>query len=202
MKLHGHRMATNPRRIGIYLAEKGLKIEQVEVDTAAGAHKRPEFLAMNPAGQIPVLELDDGTYLPESAAIVEYLEELYPDPPMIGVTPGTRAKARALERIGNDLIVRAGLMLMHSHVHFAGRVEQKPAVADAVRPLVNELLATLEQHIGDKPFLTGERPSIADCTLFALFQTCRIRLNLPFGAEYSRLDAWYTRFAKRPSAAY
>ncbi len=85
MKLHSNKMGTNPRRVGVYLAEKGLQIELIEVDTTAREHKRPEFLAY-PRYVIPVLELDDGGALPESAVIVEYLEELNPEPPMIGVT--------------------------------------------------------------------------------------------------------------------
>src|SRR5262249_12632091 len=95
----------NPRRVTIYLAEKGIDVERVAVNAAAGEHKQPAFLAKNPAGRLPVLELDDGRTITESAAIVEYLEELHPNTPMIGTDPATRAQVRALERIGNDLIV-------------------------------------------------------------------------------------------------
>jgi glutathione S-transferase len=202
MKLLSDRMGTNPRRVILYLREKGLQIERVDVDTAAGEHKQPAFLARNPAGQIPVLQLDDGSYLSESAAIVEYLEELHPEPAMIGTTPASRARVRALERIGTDLICRTGILLFHSHPHFASRCVQQPAVAEAVRPLVSSLLVTLERHIGMRSFLAGEQPTIADCTVFSLFQTCRHRLKLDFGAEYPQLNAWYGRFVQRPSAAY
>lgn len=202
MKLHSNKMGTNPRRVGVYLAEKGLQIELIEVDTTAREHKRPEFLAMNPAGTIPVLELDDGGALPESAAIVEYLEELNPEPPMIGVTPAERAKVRALERIASELVERTSLMLQHSHAYFADRVKQNPAVAEVMRAAVEQHLTTLEQHIGENAFLTGNRPTIADCTLFALFQSCRQRLKIDFATDRPRLSAWYDRFAQRPSAAY
>jgi glutathione S-transferase len=202
MKLLCDRMGTNPRRVIIYLKEKGLRIEQVLIDTAAGEHKQAAFLARNPAGKIPVLELDDGSYLSESAAIVEYLEELHPQPPMIGVTSAQRGRVRALERIGTDLIARTAIMVYHGHPHFAGRVAQQPVVAEALRPMVDELLATLEHHIDTQPFLAGAQPTIADCSVFALFQTCRHRLKLPFGGEYPRLDAWYARFLQRPSASY
>ena len=202
MRLFSNRMGTNPRRVIIYLKEKGLNIELVNVDTAAGEHKQAAFLGRNPAGKIPVLELDDGSYLSESAAIVEYLEELFPAPPMIGATPAERGRARALERIATDLIARTAIMVYHGHPHFAGRVTQQPVVAEAIRPMVNELLATLEQHLGTRTFLAGEQPTIADCSVFALFQTCRHRLQLAFGSEYPRLDAWYARFVQRPSAEY
>lgn len=202
MKLYQTRMGTNPRRVIIYMAEKGIDLPRVEISFDAKEHKSPAFLAMNPAGRVPVLELDNGQFITESAAIVEYLEELYPDPPMIGVDPAERAKVRALERIGNDLAVRTQLWLRHSNPNFASRVDQQPAVVAASRPMVDELLHALEQHIGESPFLAGDKVTIADCTLFALFQTCRVRVSEPYGVEYPRLNAWYERFASRPSAAY
>jgi glutathione S-transferase len=202
VKLYGDLRGTNPRRVDLYLAEKGLRIERVQINSAASEQRQPDFLAKNPAGKIPVLEMDDGGFLPESAAIVEYLEERFPEPPMIGVTPEARAKVRSLERIGADLIGRAGIWLQHSHPHFAGRYRQDPVFGEVLGPTVDEVLEVLETHLGDKPFLAGDTLTIADCTLFALFQTCRVRLGFPFGAAYPGLDAWYARFAARPSAAY
>ena len=202
MKLHQMRRATNPRRVIIYLAEKGIDVPRVEVDGAAREHKTAAFLAMNPAGKVPVLELDDGRAISESAAIVEFLEELHPAPSMIGANPVQRARVRAVERIASDLIARTQIWLMHSNAHFAARVKQEPAVAAAVKPLVDDLLDLLEAHIGDEPFVAGHRVTIADCTLFALFQTCRELIGVPLGAGRPRLDAWYARFAERPSAAY
>jgi len=202
MKFYQAAHGANPRRVIIYMNEKGIDIPRVEIDAASRGHKSPEFLALNPAGKLPILVVDDGRVISESAAIVEYLEELYPDPPMIGTDPVKRAQVRALERIGNDLIVRAQVWLMHSVEYFADRVVQQPVVAAVMFPLVEELLKTLEAHIGAGSFLAGETPTIADCTLFALFQTCRVRLSIPLGANYPRLDAWYARFAERPSARY
>jgi len=202
MKLHQSRQGTNPRRVSIYLAEKGIDVQRIEIDTVAREQKQPAFLAMNPAGKIPVLELDDGRALSESAAIVEYLEEIHPEPPMIGTDPVRRAKVRALERISADLLARSQIWLMHFCSHFAARVDQKPEVAAVMKPGIDELLNELEAHIGDAPFLAGEHVTIADCTLFALFQTCRVRLGVPIGADQPRLNAWYARFAERPSAAY
>jgi len=109
---------------------------------------------------------------------------------------------RALERISADLIARSGIWMMHFCSYFARRIDQKPEVASAMKPLVDELLNELEAHIGDSPFLAGEHVTIADCTLFALFQACRARLGVPIGADQPRLDAWYARFTERPSAAY
>lgn len=202
MRLHQFARGTNPRRVIIYLREKGIELERVDVPMSGETLRTPEFLAMNPAGRIPVLELDDGRTITESAAIVEFLEELHPDPPMIGTDPVERAQVRALERIANDLIVRSHMWLLHSAPYFAAKAVQRPEVAIAARPLAEQLLAALDAHVGDQAFLAGDRPTIADCALFALFQSCRERLGLPYAREYARLDGWYNRFAARPSAAY
>lgn len=202
MKLYANINASNCRRVIIYLAMKGLKLELVDVDLAAGQNKTPEFLAKNPAGLIPVLELDDGSTLPESSVIVEYLEERYPERPMMGRTPEARAKVRALERIASDLSVLTPVLFQHSHPRFAGRLKQYSEVAEAMRPLVDKQLGVLERHLGSKPFLAGDLPTTADITLFTLFQFCRERLDAPFGKEHPGLDAWYERFSRLPGAAY
>ncbi|MHC4053303.1 glutathione S-transferase family protein [Bradyrhizobium sp. 25ACV] len=202
MKLHGNRVGSNCRRVTIYLAEKGLELELVEVDLASGEHKSAAFRAKNPAGLIPVLELDDGTFLPESSAIVEYLEDKFPAPTMIGGTPEMRGNVRALERIASDLAIVSGVMLKHSSPAFAKNVDQVPAVAEAVQGIVAQQLSFLEAHLGDKPFLAGERPTIADITLFSFTQAFRVRMNTILTEGYPRLTAWYERFEKRPSAVY
>jgi glutathione S-transferase len=202
MKLYGNTLGSNCRRVTIYLAEKGLNIELVEVDVASGAHKTAEFLAKNPAGLIPVLQLDDGSYLPESSAIVEYLEDIHPQPSMIGATPQMRGKVRALERIASDLAIVAGTMLQHSHPRFASHIKQVPAVAEAMRANVSQQLAVLEKHLGEQQFLATDRPTIADVTLFSFAQAFRVRMNTDLTEGYPHLSAWYERFEKRPSAAF
>jgi len=202
MRLHGNTTGSNCRRVTIYLAEKGVTLELVEVDVASGEHKTPAFRARNPAGLIPVLELDDGSHIPESSAIVEYLEEIYPEPSMTGDTPEMRGKVRAVERIASDLAIVAGVMLQHSHPRFASQFKQVPAVAEVMRANASAQLAVLEKHIGEKPFLVAERPTIADFTLFSFTQAFRVRMNTVLTEGYPLLSAWYERFEKRPSAAF
>lgn len=202
MKLYGNTTASNCRRVTIYLAEKGLQVELVEVDVAAGEHKSAQFLTRNPAGLIPVLELDDGSHIPESSAIVEYLEDIHPEPSMRGDTAETRGKVRAVERIASDLAIIAGTMLQHSHPRFAGQIKQVPAVAEVMRANVSRQLAVLERHIGEKPFLVTDRPTIADVTLFSFAQAFRLRMDTVLTEGYPHLSAWYERFEKRPSAAF
>ena len=97
MKLYTFPLAPNPTKVRVYLKEKGLDIPEQTVDLLAGEQQQPAFQAINPLGGVPVLELDDGTRLCESLAIIEYLEELHPEPPMIGTDPLERARVRALE---------------------------------------------------------------------------------------------------------
>jgi glutathione S-transferase len=202
MKLYGNATGANCRRVAVYLVEKGLTLDTENMDLSSGVLKTPAFLAMNPAGMVPVLELDDGSYLPESSAILEYLEELHPTPAMIGDTPAQRGRVRAIERVASDLGVLTIATYMHSHPMFAARLTQVPAVAEASQVMVDQHLKVLEAYIGDNAFLAGDSPTTADCTLFPLFQTCRVRLKAPFGMDQPKLSAWYERFEKRPSAAY
>ena len=200
MKLLDIADATNPRRVTIYLVEKGIAIDRVQVDVTSGENRAPAYLALNPAGTLPVLVLDDGRSLVESAAIVEYLEELYPDPPMIGTDAVSRGRVRALERIAADLISRTALYLQHSHAFFSAKLTQQPAVATALLPAIAAHLKLLDEHLGDDPYLASSTPTIADCTLFALTDSCSRRFQFPILKDWPRLDAWHRRFATRPSA--
>ena len=203
MLLYQFRKGTNPRRVIIYLAEKGIDVPRYELDYANGEHRGAAYLAINPAGRAPTLVTDTGQAITESAAIVEYLEERHPEKPMIGADPLTRARVRSLERLGNDLIARGQLWLWNRTDAFPAK-EPAPSreMADRLHRHIVELLDVLEQEIGQNAFLAGAEPTIADCTTFTIFQTARERFDLPFGNDHPRLDAWYRRFRARPSADY
>jgi glutathione S-transferase len=124
MKLYDFVGAPNPKRVRVYLAEKGLKVPTEQVNILSGDNRKPEFLAKNPMGGLPVLELDDGTHLPESLAIMEYFEDLNPTPPMIGTTPAERARVRSLERIA-ELSILDGIVGKGPFVAGA-----RPSIAD------------------------------------------------------------------------
>ncbi|EJN09839.1 glutathione S-transferase family protein [Herbaspirillum sp. YR522] len=203
MLLYQFRKGTNPRRVIIYLAEKGIDIPRYELDYENGEHRSPRYLALNPAGRAPSLVTDSGIAITESAAIVEYLEELHPERPMIGTDPATRARVRSLERLGNDLVARGQLWLWNRTGAFpAKEASPSPEATDRLSRYVTELLDVLESEIGENDFLAGSLPTIADCTTFTIFQTARERFDLPFGHQHARLDAWYDRFRRRPSAEY
>lgn len=203
MLLYQFRKGTNPRRVIIYLAEKGIDLPRYELDYTGGEHRSPVYLGINPSGRAPALVTDDGLAITDSAAIVEYLEELYPDTPMIGTDPSSRARVRALERLGGELVARGQLWLWNQTNAFPAK-EPSPSkeTADRTHRYVTELLDVLEAEIGRNDFLAGDAPTIADCTAFTIFQTARERFDLPFGNGHLRLDAWYGRFRSRPSADY
>ncbi|KAB2790307.1 glutathione S-transferase family protein [Brucella anthropi] len=203
MLLYQFRKGTNPRRVIIYMSEKGIDVPRYEVDYQNLEHRSPEYLAINPAGRAPTLVTDDGVAITDSAAIVEYLEELYPEHPMIGIDAVTRARVRSLERLATDLVGRGQLWLWNRTDAFLGK-EPAPSrdAADRIFRYVDEILIALEKEIGDNPFLAGEQPTIADCTAFPIFQTARERYDLPFGNNHPRLESWYNRFRARPSGDY
>ena len=203
MLLYQFRKGTNPRRVIIYLAEKGIDVPRYELDYAGGEHRSGTYLAINPSGRAPTLLTDAGAAITDSAAIIEYLEEVYPLPPMIGTDPVSRARVRSLERLCSDLVARGQLWLWNVTDAFPAK-ESNPLQSEADRLCrhVVELLDVLEMEIGNSEFLAVSQPTIADFTAFPMFQTARERFNLKFGEDHPRLNAWYARFRARPSAEY
>src|SRR5881628_3685354 len=125
MKIYDFVGAPNPKKLRIYLAEKGINLPIEPVNIVTGENRTPEFLKRNPLGGLPVLELDDGSHLTESLAIIEYLEELHPEPPLIGRTPRERARVRELERIVELGVMNSvGTYFQNTHPFMAGRLKQ------------------------------------------------------------------------------
>ena len=201
MKLYDFVGAPNPKKVRVYLAEKGIQVPLESVNIIAGENRSPEFLAKNPAGGLPVLELDDGSHLTESLAIIELFEEQNPNPPMIGTTPVERARTRAIERICElGVLGRVAAIFQNTSPLFAGRIKQVPEAAEAARGILDGNLAILDAKIGKSPFVAGDRPSIADCTLFAALNFADFA-QVPIDAKYTNVHRWYEDFKKRPSAA-
>lgn len=201
MKLYTFALAPNPRRVHVYLAEKGIEMTLETVDIMSGQNRTPDFLAKNPLGGLPVLELDDGSHLTESLAIMQYLEELHPEKPMIGATPLERARTREVERIAEIGVLSAvGTIFQNTSPFFAGRVKQSAEAAETARMRLANNLTVLDHRIGDKPFVMGAAPTIADCTLFAAVKFGEFA-GAPLDRGFRNVARWYDAFAKRPSAA-
>jgi len=199
MKVYDFPYAPNPQKLRVYLAEKGLNIEKVTVNIIRGENRTPEFLSKNPMGSLPVLELDDGTCLTESLAIIEYFEDLYPDPNMIGETPLERARVRELERLAEmSILSRVARYFFHKSPYFASFNQVSEIAEYAIQGLPNAL-AIMDNSIGQNEFVAGSNPSIADCTLFAAFEHAK-RAKLELLESYNNLSRWYNSFITRPSA--
>lgn len=198
MKLYYFPYAPNPTKVRTYIAEKGIEIEQVLVNIRKDEQKSEAHLERNPTGTLPVLELDDGTFLTESLTIVEYLEELYPEPNMIGATPIERANVREAERqIEHELLLRV-IRIVHTTNSPLG-FPANPAIAENELNHLPDALIRVDKLIGDNPFVMGQNPTIVDCTLFsALFFAELCELNI--STEYKNLARWYDAFKQRPSA--
>jgi glutathione S-transferase len=201
MKVYDFAGAPNPKRLRVYLAEKGIQVPFEPVDLIAGETRSPAFLARNPLGGLPVLELDDGGYLTESLAIMEYFEELHPTPPMLGTTPLERARVRELERIAElGVLAPTAQIFQNTHPFMAGRLKQSPEAAENARARLANTLAVLDARIGAQPFVAGTRPSIADCTLLAALDFGAFA-GVPLDPTYRNVTRWYAAFKERPSAA-
>lgn len=204
MKLYVYSIAPNPTKVRLYVAEKRaggaqLDIDEISVDLRRGEHKSADHLARNPAGRVPVLELDDGDCIAESLPIIEYLEELVPQPPLFGTTPRQRARVRELERIADQGVLMAMGGIIHATRSPLGRAPN-PGLAAHLGDVLPQALQVLEQVLADgRPFLAGEQVSVADCTLAAALQFGRFGRIAP-GAEYPHLARWDAGYRARPAA--
>tara|TARA_A100001037_G_scaffold195603_1_gene175033 strand:- start:108 stop:740 length:633 start_codon:yes stop_codon:yes gene_type:complete len=204
MRLYMVPLAPNPTKVMLYIAEReqlGLQmgIEQIVVNTVKGRHKEPEHLARNPFGTVPALELDDGRYIVESLAIIQYLEDRFPDDALIAGTAEERGIARDIERV-IDLRL-AGPMGAYGHATNSplGRPAD-PERAASMLAAMQTPFDYLEQLLSDgRQLLTGERVSVADCTLQASLQFIRFVEADVFG-ERPLLRAWDERYRQRPAA--
>ena len=200
MKLYASRDAPSPLRVLLYVAEKNaerpvIALSEVPVDLSNGEQRQPEHLARNAFGKLPVLETDDGTILTESLAIIEYLEELHPAPPMLGTTPLERAQRRALDRVAElRVFFPLGRLV---HVSPQGRAPD-PSIAEHYRSHLPIGLSWLERQLSDeRPFLGGARPSVADCTLAAVLAFAA-RRGISVLDDYARLATWNEKYRERP----
>jgi len=182
--------APNPRKLRIYLAEKGLDLPVKQLDLRAGEQRTPEFLQKNPFAGVPILELDDGTVIAETLAIMEYLEELYPNPPLIGADPVTRALVRMWERR-----IEIGVYLPASRM-----VLSKGEVSEHARKTLVARLALVNDGIQGREWVAGHF-SIADIMLLIGLDTAHHGGQFTLDPAWTNVSRWYERMKARPSAS-
>lgn len=207
MKFFDCKTAPSPRRVRIFAAEKGLQLDTVQVDLGAGEQFSDDFRAINPDCAVPALQLDDGTVITEVTAICQYLDELQPDPPLMGET----AEQRALVTMWNSKAEQQGLwacaeVLRNSVPGLKGRAlpgpddfEQIPELAARGRQRIALFQAKLDRRLADEEFVAGADYSIADITALVAMDFAE-RLKLPIPDEHSNLRRWYSLVSQRPSA--
>ena len=205
MKLYDYRRAPNPRRVRIFAAEKKLEIPLVEIDIVAQAHRAPEFLAKNPAGTLPALELDDGEVIAESVAICRYLEALYPEPALFGTEPRDVARVEMWHRrVEQQVMLPIQHAVRNTHRVFAGRGDgpdgaQLGDLAESGRRRAAEGCAWLDRELATRRFVAGDAFSVADIALLVTLDFARVA-ELRLREARPNLDRWYEEVAARPSA--
>jgi len=201
MKLYDGGRAPNPRRVKIYLAEKGLTVPMEQVDLGQMAHKSEAFTAINPVQQVPALELDDGTILCESIAICRYFEALHPEPPLFGQGAKEQAVVEMWQRrVEMNLFLRVAHVFRNSHPAMKQmEVPQVPDWAEANKPRVMDFLTLLDRELKDRRFVAGDRYTVADITgLVGVDFMKPAKLAVP--DTLTNLKRWYAEVSARPSA--
>ncbi len=202
MKLYFLSGAPSPDRVRLYIAEKNSLSRIIDIDEVSlngGSQKEAAHIARNRLAKVPVLEVGDNEFIHESLAIIEYLEELFPESPMIGATPIERAKTRATERVA-EMRVFYPLSRYVQAVAMQPSRFPDPAIADHFKGQFPIGLHYLNQQVeAQGPFLMGAQVSIADCTLAAILEFARVHDVLVLD-EYDGLAAWFDRFRWRSSA--
>jgi len=207
MKLYDCTTAPSPRRVRIFLAEKGISVSMVQVDLRKGEQFSPEFRAINPECTVPVLELDNGTRVADILAICRYFEELYPEPRLMGRTAEQKAVIEAWQRrLERDGFYAAMEAFRNSTPGLKGRAlpgsesyEQIPALAERGRMRIQYFFAWLDVRLSDNEFVCGPHFTIADITGMVTVDFCGwAKLKAP--EHFGHLHRWHATVSARPSA--
>jgi glutathione S-transferase len=191
----------NPRVVRMFMAEKGIEIPREDVDLLKGDNRREPYLQKNSAGQMPALEQDSGHCVTEITAICEYLEDIHPNPPLIGANPEQKAEARKWTRridlnicepMANGFRFSQGLPL------FKDRILTVPEAADGLKRMAQDRLKWLNGEMAGKDFVCGKRFTLADIMLY-VFLDFGNTVGQPLNPEFANINAWFKRVAERPS---
>ena len=209
LKLYDCSTAPSPRRARMFLAEKALEWETVEIDLRTGEQLGDAFRAINPAATVPVLETEDGTRIMENIGIAAYLDAAFPEPPLLGTTPSERAAVLSM----NAKAEMGGLMaiaevLRNSSPHMKGRalpgpndLEQIPALAERGRKRLGWFFDRMETHMAGRDFAATDRFTLADITLVVTYDFSRWIKAQPDTSTHPELARYMDAMRARPSYA-
>jgi glutathione S-transferase len=193
----------NPRVVRMFMAERGFEVPKTTIDLRGGENRQPAYMAKNPAGQMPCLELDDGSVLAEITAICEYIDEITPGPSLIGSTPKERAETRMwtrridlgiVEPLANGFRFAEGIKL------FENRIRCIPEAAPGLKATAQDRIGWLDGQMQGKTYICGDRFSLADIFLFC-FLDFASGVGQPINPEHRNVTAHHARMKGRPSAA-
>ncbi len=202
MKLYEDQRAPNPRRVRIFLAEKGIEVPRQHVDIMSEEHKAPDILKLNPFGRLPILVLDDGRCICESVAICRYFEAVQPEPPLFGTDPVDEGMVEMWQRrVEQNLFMPVSFAFRHTHPRMAHlEVPQVKEWGEANVPKVKEMLQYLDRELEGRPFVAGDRFSIADITALCAVDFMKV-IKLTLEEEHANLRRWHADVSGRPSAS-
>ncbi|WP_334013858.1 glutathione S-transferase family protein [Alteromonas sp. S167] len=200
MKIYETKTAPNPRRVRMFLAEKGINVDYVQVDIQKGENLTAEMRAKNPLGKIPILELEDGTCIAETDAICTYFEALHPEPSLMGTTPIEKATISMWQRqVEFAFMMQIGMCFQHTTGYFKDRMVPVPEYGKEAGINAAKYLNILERRLEVKPFIAGDNFSIADITALCAIDFARV-VNIRVGDKHENLKRWYDSVSNRASA--
>lgn len=201
MKLYQTTHAPNPRRVRMFLAEKGISnVELVELDLQKGDNITAEFKQKNPMGKVPVLELDDGTCISETVAICRYFEELQPEPSLMGRTPLEKATIEMWQRWADfHFMLPTGMAFQHSTGYFKDRMNPIPAWGEECKTIAPKFFQIMDQQLAEHEFLAGDQFSIADIVAFCTIPFAKAVIGMSIPEQCSHVLRWYEAIKTRPS---
>ena len=201
MKLYDSAMAPNPRRVRIFLAEKGIEVPSVQVNIATGENRQDEYLAKNPLGGVPILELDDGSIIAESVAICRYFEEQKPEPNLMGRGDVDAANVEMWDRrMELNLFNSTTGCFRNTHEFFKGRIPQVAEWGAVCKEAAAKQLAWIDTVLADREFIAGDRYTIADITALCAIDFAAL-VDIAIPDDCANLKRWYGDVSTRPSAA-
>ncbi len=208
MKLYDCTPAPSPKRVRMFIHEKSLEVEKIQIDLMSGQQRTDDFKKINPWSTVPVLELEDGTTISEISACCRYIEEMHPNPPLLGKNP----KEKAVIEMWNQHMEMDGFMaavdvFRNSAKGFASRAkagpnnyEQIPALADRASQQLTDFFDLLNQRLGDNKFIVGDDFSVADITAFVTIEFAKWSKITPSNEVHNNLKRWFDEINERPSS--
>ncbi|MDE0053322.1 MAG: glutathione S-transferase family protein [Gammaproteobacteria bacterium] len=209
MKLYDCEQAPNPRRVRIFMAEKGISCETAQLNIVQGDNLSDDFLAVNPRGLLPTLVLDDGTVLDESVAICRYLEETHPEPPLMGTDAVRKAQIESRQRhMEFEGLLAAAETFRNAFPRFSkrglggnvGEVDAIPALVERGQASLLRFYNRLNAHLGQSRYVAGDEFTIADITALCAVDFASVAARVPVPEDCENVARWHAEVSARPSA--